>query len=142
MLTLKQYLTESLLKEAARNDPRLNPPKFDAGEKKNNRKLFQHVIKVFEKQRDYIAKQLGQLERVERANYQYTKAFNLADNNYYRTEIVYKRPDDADYRHDSGIDLITDSKKNEVRLITRKVLKTAKQFEVSKQIVKKLRNDV
>ena len=145
MKTLNQYLTESLLIEATRNDPRLNPPKFTAEEKRNNRKLFQHVVKVIEKERDYIAKAFGKNYSQRRADYQYTRAFNLADNGYYRTEIAYKQPDEASYNFLSGIELITDSKKNEVRLIVRTMRKEyayGDLFETSKQIVKKLRNTI
>lgn len=143
MLTLKQYLNESLLIEANKSDPRQNPPKFDQSEKRNNKKLWQHVAKAIDDKKSSIIKLLAQLTGDKNCTIAYAPMYELDGNYYYRTEIVYKLSGTKQYDRNTGVEFVTDSSNNQVRIVARKVPGSlSNALDTAKKIVDAIDRDI
>lgn len=111
MLSIQQYLTESVILTEATNDPRRNPPKFTDEQQANNKKLIQHVIQSFDKKVDY--------------DFKYAIAYGIDGNKNYRTSLLMPEEHvtrDRVYYGEhkvTGIDIVTDSNKNQVSIVVR-----------------------
>ena len=134
MLTLQQYLNESLALTEAIIDNRRNPPKFTDKQQKTNGKLLQHVISTFDNDR----------YRRRKTAWRYAVAYGIAGNKNYRTSIL-SRPvqvhrDGYDYGplQPSGIEIITDSTTNTVSIIARIDLCGKETNKENKQTIKEI----
>lgn len=112
MKSLNDYLMESLLIETSNNDPRQNPPAFTTTQKRTNKKLLQHVLKIFERNKA-VFDEYWQYYGLKRDPIVYTAAYNLTGNKNYRTNIIIGD------QYFGNFEIVTDTAKNEVRLVNR-----------------------